>query len=94
MLTEYPRVAKTPSSDFIIAPHPAIKGLHVATGDSGHGWKFITTIGDMILDSMEGKLHKKLAEKWAWAEKGPDNGAAARVGENPTELRHVVRSRL
>ncbi|KAI1618834.1 putative fructosyl amino acid oxidasesarcosine oxidase [Exophiala viscosa] len=87
-------VSKTPSSDFIIAPHPAIEGLHVATGDSGHGWKFITTIGDMILDSMEGTLDKKLAERWAWAAKGPDNGAAPGVGGNPTELRHVVRSRL
>ena len=87
-------MSKTPSSDFIIAPHPDIKGIHVATGDSGHGWKFITTIGDMILDSMQGTLDKKLAERWAWTEKGPDNGAAPGVGGDPTELRYVVRSRL
>ncbi|EXJ83582.1 hypothetical protein A1O1_07205 [Capronia coronata CBS 617.96] len=86
-------VSKTKSTDFIIAPHPAIKGLHIATGDSGHGFKFLTVIGDLILDSLQGKLDKKYADRWAWADK-ESVGSASFMGETLRELQTVVRSRL
>lgn len=86
-------MSKTTSTDFVIAPHPRLRGLHVATGDSGHGWKFLTIIGDLILDSMEGNLDNELAQRWAWEPKGVDNGSTAGMGGPLTELQPVVRSR-
>lgn len=88
------RLSQTPSADFIIAPHPRIKGIHAATGGSAHAWKFLTIIGDFVLDSVEGNLDSTLAAKWAWARKGPDGGSSPRMAGNAQELRHVVRSRL
>lgn len=93
MLTLMSRVSKTKSTDFIIAPHPSIQGLHVATGDSGHAFKFLTVIGDLILDSLEGRLDKKYADRWAWGQK-QSIGSASFMGEDLTELQPIVRSRL
>ncbi|CAI6096046.1 unnamed protein product [Clonostachys chloroleuca] len=87
-------LSQTPSADFIIAPHPRIAGVHVATGGSAHAWKFLPTIGDLVLDSMEGKLDSKLAAKWAFGTKGTSEGNAPRVRGAAQELAHVVRSRL
>lgn len=88
------RLSQTPSADFIIAPHPRICGVHVATGGSAHAWKFLPIIGDKVLDSMEGKLERELAEKWAWSQKGSDEGNSPRMPGNPRELEQVIRSRL
>lgn len=51
-------------------------------------------IGDLVLDSIEGKLEAELEAKWAWARKDTDEGNAPRMGGEPEELRLVVRSRL
>lgn len=87
------RVSKTKSTDFIIAPHKSIQGLHVAAGDSAHGWKFLTIIGDLILDSLKGTLEESLAKRWAWEPKGIDNGSTAGMGGALKELQPVVRNR-
>ncbi|KAF9889130.1 hypothetical protein FE257_007619 [Aspergillus nanangensis] len=56
----------TPKGDFIITHHPDHPGLFVATGGSGHGYKFFPVLGDKIVDAMEGSLDKELREMWAW----------------------------
>ncbi|KAF7510856.1 hypothetical protein GJ744_005956 [Endocarpon pusillum] len=64
--------AFTTSSDFIISPHPASKGLYVATCGSFHGWKFFPVLGKYVLQMLEGSLSPELAEKWAWDRERPD----------------------
>ncbi|KAI1501735.1 putative fructosyl amino acid oxidasesarcosine oxidase [Biscogniauxia marginata] len=86
-------LAQTPSADFIIAPHPRIGGLHIATGGSAHAWKFLPIIGDLVLDSMLGQLEHELAEKWKWGKSGSDGGNAPRLDGDAKELKDVVRTR-
>jgi sarcosine oxidase/L-pipecolate oxidase len=63
----------TPTADFIITYHPEYDGLFVATGGSGHGFKFLPVIGDKIVDCMEGKCPEEFKVKWAWKETTVDN---------------------
>ncbi|KAF2280247.1 FAD dependent oxidoreductase [Westerdykella ornata] len=56
----------TPSGDFLIDYHPKYKGLFVATGGSGHAFKFLPVIGDCIVDCILGRTPEDFREKWAW----------------------------
>jgi sarcosine oxidase/L-pipecolate oxidase len=47
--------------------HPGWENLFIATGDSGHGYKFLPVLGDKILDVIEGK-GGELGQKWQWKE--------------------------
>ena len=66
------RDAFTTSSDFIISPHSASKGLYVACCGSFHGWKFFPVLGKYVLQMLESSLSPSLAEKWAWDRERPD----------------------
>lgn len=57
----------TPDGNFIITHHPEHKNLLVATGGSGHGFKFFPVIGEKIVDILEGK-QTEYAELWRWRE--------------------------
>ena len=59
----------TPQGDFIITYHPEYDGLFVATGDSGHGYKFLPVIGERIVDCVEGNVPQEFKQKWIWPEK-------------------------
>ncbi|KAG5926087.1 hypothetical protein E4U42_003675 [Claviceps africana] len=82
--------AFTPSSDFIISPHAASKGLYIATCGSFHGFKFFPVIGKYVVGMLEDSLSPELAEKWAWDRERPDSS------ENPDwpsmELRELLDS--
>jgi sarcosine oxidase/L-pipecolate oxidase len=60
----------TPTGDWVIDYHPKYKGLFVATGGSGHGYKFVPKIGERIVDVMKRQprddLGTALQKKWAW----------------------------
>ncbi|BFZ64860.1 hypothetical protein YB2330_006013 [Saitoella coloradoensis] len=58
----------TPTSDFIIGHHPDIAGLFMATGGSGHAFKFLPVLGEKVADAIEGRLEKVLQNKWRWRE--------------------------
>ncbi len=58
----------TPDGDFLIDYHPDAKGLFIATGGSGHGFKFFPIIGEKIADAVEGKLQPDLKQSWQWRE--------------------------
>ncbi|KAI0123562.1 FAD dependent oxidoreductase [Xylariales sp. AK1849] len=58
--------ADTPNRAFLITYHPAYASLVVATGDSGHGFMHIPTIGGFIADCMEGRLDSRFAKSWRW----------------------------
>jgi glycine/D-amino acid oxidase-like deaminating enzyme len=55
----------THDGHFWIAPDPERPGLIVATGDSGHGFKFAPVLGEIIADAAEGKSNP-LLEKFRW----------------------------
>lgn len=75
------RDASTPTHDFLITPHPHCDNLHIATGGSFHGWKFLPVIGDYISDMLQGTLEADFADRWAWDPKAKaSNGHSA----NPT----------
>jgi sarcosine oxidase/L-pipecolate oxidase len=56
----------TPKGDFLITYHPDYKGLFLATGGSGHGYKFLPVIGEKIVDCVEGRCPEEFREKWGW----------------------------
>jgi sarcosine oxidase/L-pipecolate oxidase len=58
----------TPEGDFLICYHPRYEGLFLATGGSGHGYKFLPVIGARIVDCMEGRCSVEFKRKWAWRE--------------------------
>ncbi len=86
------RISTTPTADFLVAPHPRIAGIHLAAGGSAHAWKFLTVIGDLVVDSIEGVLPPELVEKWAYDKGGEFDENAPRIHGEPEELREVVRS--
>ncbi|KAH8820872.1 FAD dependent oxidoreductase [Xylogone sp. PMI_703] len=56
----------TQLADFLIDYHPQYSGLFLATGGSGHGYKFLPVIGEKIVDAMEGTLVDELREIWQY----------------------------
>ena len=73
----------TPDGDFLIDYHPDAEGLFIATGGSGHAFKFFPIIGEKIADAVEGTLQPDLKESWRWKEAaapdfvGCDDGSRA-----------------
>jgi len=63
----------TPNGDFLITYHPGFSGLFLATGGSGHGFKFLSVIGDCIADCVEGRCPIEFEEKWKWPAKQVEN---------------------
>jgi glycine/D-amino acid oxidase-like deaminating enzyme len=55
----------TNDGDFWIARDPDRSGLVIATGDSGHGFKFAPVLGEIIADAVEEKSNPYL-EKFRW----------------------------
>ncbi len=47
--------ADTTTGDFLICKHPALRNLVLATGGSGHGFKFAPCLGEIVADVVEGK---------------------------------------
>lgn len=55
----------TPDENFLIARHPERPGLTVASGGSGHAFKFMPVLGDLIADEVEGRTHE-LSSRAGW----------------------------
>jgi sarcosine oxidase/L-pipecolate oxidase len=57
----------TPTGDFLISYHPVYNdSLFLATGGSGHGFKFLPVLGGKIVAAIEGVLEEELAALWGW----------------------------
>lgn len=54
---------------FLICPRTRFSNLHMATGGSLHGWKFLPLIGEFVVDSINGTLPQLLEDKWSWESK-------------------------
>ena len=54
--------------------HPQYKGLFVATGGSGHGFKFLPIIGESIIECVLGNTPDDFKGKWEWpAQRVPED---------------------
>jgi len=60
----------TPDGDWLIDYHPTYRNLFIATGGSGHAYKFLPVIGERVADVIERRdrdeLGAELRQKWAW----------------------------
>ena len=58
--------ADTPDREFLITTHPRHPSLVLGVGGSGHGFAHLPSVGDFIVDEMEGRLGKRFKEVWRW----------------------------
>ncbi|KAM0716423.1 hypothetical protein Q7P37_007868 [Cladosporium fusiforme] len=92
----------TPTGDFILDYHHDYSNLFLATGGSGHAFKFLPVLGKYITDGIEQRLSRGLKEKWRFGRKGapgedPFRGDGSRGGpvrrEFTTEEKAKLRTR-
>ncbi|KAI1118393.1 DAO-domain-containing protein [Nemania sp. NC0429] len=72
----------TATGDWIIDYHPSYENLFIATGGSGHAFKFLPILGDKIVDCLLGRCPEEFQEKWKW------NGSA-KVRSNANDSEEV-----
>lgn len=86
--------ADTPRGDFLIGHHPKYAGLFVATGGSGHAFKFLPVIGAKVVECIVGRLPEELRRKWGWpgerVEEGTWVGDGSRAGRRGMVLREEM----
>ena len=78
---------------FWIDRHPEKEGLSVATGGSGHGFKFGPVLGELIADVVEGKPNA-WAQKFRWRDLAPETRGveASRFHGDAEDARQARRS--
>ncbi|OJK01864.1 hypothetical protein ASPACDRAFT_1865519 [Aspergillus aculeatus ATCC 16872] len=86
----------TPKGDFIVDYHPDYEGLFVATGGSGHAFKFLPVLGRYVADSLELTASAEQRQKWAWpvAPQPIASGDGSRGGPPRRRLTPEERARL
>ncbi|KAH8763213.1 putative fructosyl amino acid protein [Diaporthe sp. PMI_573] len=62
----------TVDGDFIIDYHPDYRSLFLATGGSGHGFKFLPVIGDHIAATLFGNCPQAFRGKWSFRKDGSE----------------------
>ncbi|KAL8795434.1 MAG: hypothetical protein Q9195_002023 [Heterodermia aff. obscurata] len=58
--------ADTPGGNFLVDYHPEVEGLFLATGGSGHAFKFLPVLGERVVEALEGRLEGGLRDCWRW----------------------------
>lgn len=56
----------TPRADFLIDWYPKVENLFVCLGGSGHAYKMLPILGDLIVSVLNGKANDTLKEKWSF----------------------------
>ena len=56
----------SPTSDFLVDFHPRDARLLVATGGSGHGFKFGSVIGSVVMDRLDDVASTRWNPIFAW----------------------------
>ena len=56
----------SPSSDFLLDFHPRDRRIFVATGGSGHGFKFGSVIGSVVLERLLGEPARRWHPLFSW----------------------------
>ncbi|KAJ7106043.1 FAD dependent oxidoreductase [Mycena crocata] len=76
----------SPDGDWVIGYQPqSDNSLLIATGGSGHAYKFLPVLGRLVVDSIEGKLSPDLVAKFA-VDRVPDRFDESRPGGVVREL--------
>ena len=57
----------SPSADFLLDFHPTEPRLFVATAGSGHGFKFGSVIGSIVIDRLDGLAGDGWSPQFSWA---------------------------
>ncbi|KAK8192676.1 hypothetical protein M8818_007848 [Zalaria obscura] len=63
----------TANGDWIVSYHPRYQGLFVATGGSGHAFKFLPVVGDQIVECILGKTPEAFKNKWSFPQRGAED---------------------
>ena len=66
--------------DFLIDRDPERDGLVVASGGSGHAFKFAPLLGEIVADVLEGRANR-WADRFRWRPSGPQRAEDARFLE-------------
>ncbi|KAI0905400.1 FAD dependent oxidoreductase-domain-containing protein [Ustulina deusta] len=74
----------TPTADWIIDYHPSYKNLFIATGGSGHAFKFLPILGEKIVDCLLGRCPEAFREKWRWKDGVQIDGNATENAKGTT----------
>ena len=61
----------TPDHNFLIDYIPGYNNLFIATGGSGHGFKFAPVIGKLIMDIYNKKVSSNILSKFGWKYRKP-----------------------
>ena len=81
--------ADTPEGNFVVDYHPGVRGLFLATGGSGHAFKFLPVLGARVLEAVEGRLEEAgLGACWGW--KGVVEGFVGTEDGSRGEVRGVL----
>ncbi|PHH91169.1 hypothetical protein CDD83_1450 [Cordyceps sp. RAO-2017] len=81
----------TKDGHWLVDWHPGWKGLFIATGDSGHGFKFLPVLGEKVVDCLLGE-GGDLGLKWRWREvENADEGREVNGTFNRLETRDSSR---
>ncbi|KAI0408429.1 DAO-domain-containing protein [Xylaria palmicola] len=56
----------TATGDWIIDYHPSYENLFIATGGSGHAFKFLPVLGGKVVDCLVGRCPEAFRDKWKW----------------------------
>ncbi|KAM9883594.1 hypothetical protein VDGE_08214 [Verticillium dahliae] len=84
----------TPEGNFVVDDHPEIEGLFIATGGSGHAFKFLPVIGKQIADCFEAKASAEVRAKWRLRAAEPGQSKLVMAGDGSRggpALRHLSR---
>ncbi|KZF23931.1 FAD dependent oxidoreductase [Xylona heveae TC161] len=80
---------------FVVDHVPGKKGLMVATGGSGHAFKFLPNIGKYIVDVVEGKgLDRALIKHWKWRALAPNQPFVNKLMEGYAGARVLSKQEL
>jgi sarcosine oxidase/L-pipecolate oxidase len=83
---------RRPSGDFLVTYHPEIKGLFLATGGSGHGFKFLPVLGDEVVNIILRQGHP-LEQVWGWRSYDRDSEVwcedASRTGSKGEDVKDL-----
>ncbi|KAM0326600.1 hypothetical protein ACHAQA_006469 [Verticillium albo-atrum] len=71
----------TPEGNFVVDDHPELGGLFIATGGSGHAFKFLPVIGKQIADCFEAKASAEVRTKWRLNTPEPGQGKLIMAGD-------------
>ncbi|KAM3068238.1 hypothetical protein ACMFMG_011283 [Clarireedia jacksonii] len=74
----------TADASLLICEHPKWKNLIVASGDSGHSFKLLPSIGKHIVELLEDRLPEHLENAWRWRPGG--DALRSRRGAPPKDL--------